>query len=134
MIATYPLEEIWPFVSPVLEKALWKQGKPLQMVSRIYQLCKAQKCCIYNSRQDNSFCIVELRIDPDTKDLVMFVWAAFGVNGARLNNEDILHTLASQLGAVQIEFVSRRRGFEKTGWDIQDITYRRAVTAKEGDQ
>ena len=72
------------------------------------------------------FFIVELVMKPEPH---LFLW--FGWNG---NKEPLtakylpeIEAMARQVGAKYLELKSKRRGYERAGWEVDSITYRRGL-------
>lgn len=93
----------------------------------IYARCIAGLSHLYYSPQ--LFVVLEERVDPVTGDKALFIWAAYGQQGADLHPEYLpeLKEIAKNIGATGIEFETTRRGFEKKGWNVDSITYRLEV-------
>jgi hypothetical protein len=70
------------------------------------------------------FLIVELRMQPEPH---LFIWMAWSAQGENLMAECLpeLEEMALQVGAKYLEMQSKRRGYERTGWTINDIIYRK---------
>lgn len=119
MIATYPVDDVWPYVKPKLEAICRRQGKPLAKVDEAYHLCKDGKAFLYNNDEDESFAIVQPRVD--NSETILYIWAAWGQNGQRERNMEFLREIARGIGAACFEMRSRRRGFARAGWEVKDI-------------
>jgi len=72
------------------------------------------------------FLIVELKMQP-AKHLL--IWMAWGPNGENLTERYLpeIEAMAKQVGAKYMEIRSKRKGYERTGWTVDDIIYKKEL-------
>lgn len=122
MIMAPPLNEIWPTVEPKIDRIRQRTNQPWA-TKDVYSALATGKAYLYCSDDRVSFAVVKPKVDRYSGDIVLFVWLAWGLNGKRAVNLEMLHELARGIGATGLEMESPRRGFERTGWEVKAITY-----------
>jgi len=114
-----------------LKKICKDLGHPASMIDEIYSLCERKLAYLYTVSDGDAFAIVQLKCDLETNRKYMFVWACWNHGDTTIitkKGNEYLDELARGMGAKEIRFYSRRKGFERAGWKIDNIIYSRAVT------
>lgn len=122
MLTALPIEEVWPFVKSKLEeiKARYDQDWEIQDV---YDDIVSGVAFLYGVDHDESFVITAPQVNTFTGETELYIWAAWGDGFAQGKHMDKLFELANGIGAIRLVMASQRRGFERAGWKIKEITY-----------
>jgi hypothetical protein len=117
-------EEVKPGLLAIAQKcaAEWR-------VEDVYARCLAGEWTLFMGPEVDGFLILSQYSDRYRNEKRLVVECAYhdGALDPFATYEPFLFATARQIGAVCIEFTSPRRGFEKKGWSVTDITYRKEV-------
>jgi len=123
MIATYPLEDVWPIVKPKIKAIRERYADHCDWhEDDVYLACSQRLAILFNNDEDDSFAVVKIKVRHDEK--ILFIWIACGENGKRDRNLSFLREIARSVGASRIEMESPRKGFDRmSGWKRGMTTY-----------
>lgn len=122
-LTAYHIAEVWPFVKDRLETICREQGADFQPED-IYRECETGKAFLYTTDEDDSFAVIRPQWNRYTGENTLYVIAGWGHQEKHMEK---LMELARGVGATKIEMRSKRRGFERTGWSLDYISYSREV-------
>lgn len=125
IIRPVDVEAVWADLLPVITDLCAMSDDTVP--DDVLRACREQRAFFYTVEGGGGFVVVRPTVHPRSGEIGMFVW--FGRNWTvdRGLWNACLDALARQIGATYIEFSSRRRGFERTGWQPVATTYRREV-------
>lgn len=119
------VEVVWDDLLPVIADlcAMSDDTEP----DDVLKACREQRAFFYTVAGGGGFAVVKPVVHPKSGEVGMFVWLGQNWTVDRDLWNACMDAAARQLGATYIEFLSQRRGFERTGWRPVGTTYRREV-------
>ena len=123
MIVSHSIKDAWPIVIPKIQEIYQKHKaildwKPDQMYCEIWD----RRAALFQSDEDDSFCVVRTKYRGDKK--ILFVWLGYAPNATRGNYVKWLKEIAKNVNANRIEMCSPRMGFDRCReWERTMTTY-----------
>lgn len=128
MITAIDVDILWPRVRDRIQ-AIADEYDGGWNADDVYQSIKAGRSYLYTQTDGDGFAVIYPETDAWTKERVMQVWV--GWNNGDACSQDLylqqMNQIAAQMQAGRIEMKSRRRGFERCGWQARYTTYSRKV-------
>lgn len=119
------IRTVWGQVRPGLE-AIAQQMRADWRPEDIYALCVNRQATLYTAPE--GFVVVSKLVNEHTTRPYLYVHAAWaGGEQVQEHYWPQLAALARSAGAGYVECLSPRRGFERTGWTLEHVCYRREV-------
>jgi hypothetical protein len=91
----------------------------------IYALCLWGKATLYTAPE--GFVILVRMENEFTAEPYLYVLACHGAGPVQERYWPELERIAREAGCRYVECLSPRRGFERTGWDLEHVCYRRRL-------
>jgi len=120
------IRELWHRIRPALEEIQQSQGVDW-IPEDIYHWVMADKATLYAT--DDGFSIVQRGQNPVTGEKYLFLLICYSWSeGSNIwKYMSAFEELARNVGATYIETWSKRRGLERSGFDLAHCIYRRRL-------
>jgi len=125
MLRRADIDEHWDMVKEGLDAIMLKSPFDCS-ISKLRADIKIGNLRLLIDPPSSGFLIVELKMQPEPHLLVWMGWSAKGENLMESNMPE-LEDMARQVGAKYLEMRSKRRGYERTGWTVDDIIYKKEL-------
>lgn len=91
----------------------------------VYALCLWGKASLYTAPE--GFVVLVRMQNEFTSEPYLYVMAAHGDGMVQEKYWPQIEHMARQAGCAYVECLSPRRGFERTGWTVEHVCYRRRL-------
>lgn len=120
------IRQLWSQIKPALFE-IQKDQEPDWIPEDIYHWVQSGQATLYAN--DDGFAIVQRGQNPVTNAIYLLLLICYSWDGKQ-NITDYMaefEALALSANASYLEVGSKRRGFERVGFEIDHIVYRRSV-------
>jgi hypothetical protein len=128
MITAIDIDILWPVVQGRIQ-AVADEYDCGWNAEDVYHSIRSGQSFLYTQTEGNGFVVIYYVPDAWSGKLVLKVWV--GCNDDDACSQEVylqqLNQLAAEMGCCRIEMQSKRRGFERCGWQARYITYTRKV-------
>jgi len=130
MLIMVDAKENWPIVLPGLQEIQTEQQTPWSP-DDLLRMCEDKEAALFLAEDGDGFLIAQPRIAKYTGEKLFYIVACHGEGICQDKYREYVNTLAEIMGAGRIVMTSQRRGFERAGWDLDEIVFSRKVTPRE---
>ena len=120
------IRALWPQIRPGIEEIQQSQGADW-IPEDIYHWVQSDKATLYVT--DDGFTIVQRGQNEITKEIYLYILISYSWSQEKniVAYLPAFEALARNIGAAYIETRTTRRGLEKLGFELDQVTYRRRV-------
>jgi len=119
------IRQVWDDVQPGLQ-VIKNRFNPEWRTEDIYADCVSGNATLYMA--DGGFFVMRVDVERFTGQSTLFIWIVYGKAEDEWESYlDEIETLARSVGAKSISFESPRKGYQKKGFEIENIKYRRLL-------
>jgi hypothetical protein len=118
------IRKVWEAIRPGLAE-IREEMRADWRLEDVYALCFLGKATLYTAAE--GFVILVRMTNEFTGEPYLYVMACYGRGMVQERYWPDIEMIARQAGCGYVELLSPRRGFERTGWELEHVCYRRRL-------
>jgi hypothetical protein len=119
------IRTVWEEIRPKLE-TIREEMRADWRPEDLYALCVNEHAALF-AEQGEGFVILQRLFNVTLQAHYLYIVAAWGEGFARQKHWPRIEALGRTEGCAYVEALSLRRGFERTGWSLEHVCYRRRL-------
>ncbi len=124
MLKQKDIRQCWDQIKSGLEQIRTEMRADWRLED-IYSLCLFGKATVYTAPE--GFVILVRMTNEFTAEPYLLVLVCYGLGQVQELYWPEIEQIAKEAGCLYVECLSPRRGFERTGWDLEYVCYRKGL-------